>query len=335
MWGVTLKWWIQVNPACTSSYQSNSLEIPHYRKTFILVFNEALWMREKLYHTLVNPNQMHYHCINVQDNPSMHKPMGITCIQEDVNIPLYMSGTMFCADNSSPTQQQLDNCPWIIQTYQHDWDPHSVRFKKVSHTKEEEYLFAGFVAIRVDALHRKVYETNIEPGLCVTVQNPSFIDTRLVSQVIIADAKFSDATRINNTDEDVFEGQHQDIPCHRTLTSKERHLYVNPYDLNERYQIWLDASTKELKVTAQRMIWSAIMTIFRRYWADRMFGNHVSKGQSVQTQWQVGISPLMETAMHKYSLTNNYLLPKTPIKTIVSQDKDWGISSDIFGLWTA
>ena len=29
---------------------------PHSGETFILIFNEALWMREKLDHTVVNPS---------------------------------------------------------------------------------------------------------------------------------------------------------------------------------------------------------------------------------------------------------------------------------------
>ena len=73
-------------------------------KTFILVFNEAVYMEDKLDHYLVNPNQMRHHCIYVQENPCMQKPMDITCPQEDMKIPLYMSGTIVCADTSLPTK---------------------------------------------------------------------------------------------------------------------------------------------------------------------------------------------------------------------------------------
>ena len=37
----------------------------HSGETFILFFNEALWMGEDLEHTLLNPNQIHHHRINV------------------------------------------------------------------------------------------------------------------------------------------------------------------------------------------------------------------------------------------------------------------------------
>ena len=182
---------------------------PHSGETFILVFNESLWMGEKLYHTLVNPNQMPHHRIDVKDNPCMKKPMGITCPEEDVTVPLYISGKIICADTLSPTHQQLADCLRIVLTSPHDWDPNSVRFPKGSHSKDEEYLFAGIVEICVDALQSKVHENEIEPGLHDTVHDPYFIATRLGSQVRMDNSKVPDATRITDLEDDVFEGRCQ------------------------------------------------------------------------------------------------------------------------------
>ena len=137
---------------------------------------------------------MRHHCIDVQYNPCMHNPMGVTCPQEDVTIPLYMSGTIVCADTSSSTQKQLEYFPKIILTYQHYQDPHSVCFPKGSRSREDEYLFAGISEICIDALGSKVHETEIESGLNNTVYYLSSIVTRLVSQVIITDSKVSDVT---------------------------------------------------------------------------------------------------------------------------------------------
>ena len=178
------------------------MDVYTLRRKIILFFNEALWMREKLNHTLVNPNQMSNHHIDVQDNPCTNKSTFIKCPQEDVTILLYMSGTMFCADTSSLTQQQLEDFPRIILTSQHDWDPHSSHFPKGSHSKEEGYLFAGIAEILVDTLRSKVHETDIDPGLHDTVHDPYFIAMRIVSQVRIADAKIHDATRTHDLNED-------------------------------------------------------------------------------------------------------------------------------------
>jgi hypothetical protein len=37
--------------------------------TYILVFNEALWMGDTMDHSLLNPNQMRHYGIQVNDNP--------------------------------------------------------------------------------------------------------------------------------------------------------------------------------------------------------------------------------------------------------------------------
>ena len=209
---------------------------PHSGEIFILVLNESFWKGEKLYHTIFNLKQMRNHRIDVQDNPLMQNPMGITRPEEDVTVPLYMSGTIVCSDTSSPTQKQFYYCPQIVLTYPHDWDPCYIRFPKGSHSKEEEDLFAVIAEIYIDVLRSKVHDTEIEPGLRYIVHDSSFITTRLVSQVRIADAKFPNATRITDLEEDVFESQSQDIPSHRTFTSKERHSGVKSSDLSKRWQ---------------------------------------------------------------------------------------------------
>ena len=168
----------------------------------------------------MNPNQMKYHHIDVQDSPCIQKPMGITCPEEDMTIPLHKSGIIVCADTSSPKKRQLEDFLWIVLTSPHEWDPHSVLFPKGSHSEEEEYLFTCIAEIRVDALRRKVHDTEMETGIRNTVHEPSFITMRLVSQVRIDDAKVSDATRITDIDKGVFEVQRQGIPSHRTFTSK-------------------------------------------------------------------------------------------------------------------
>ena len=130
---------------------------------------------------------------------------------------------LFFADTSSPTQQQLEDSPQIVLTFPHNWDPHSVRFPKVSHSEDEKDLFSGIVAIPLDALMNKVHDTEIEPGLHNTVHNPYFIVMRLVSQVRIVDAKDPDTTRITDLDENVFKGRLQSLTSHRTFMSKEIH----------------------------------------------------------------------------------------------------------------
>ena len=89
--------------------------------------------------------------------------------------------------------------------------------------------------------------------------------------MIIANAKVSHATKINDIDEDVFEGRSQDVPSHRTFTYKDRHPYVNPSDARERCQILLGAATKMLNATIIMMLLLAIIVISIQYRYNRMF----------------------------------------------------------------
>ena len=41
---------------------------PEIGATYVLVFNEGLWMGEKMYHSLINPNQLRLYSVTVQDN---------------------------------------------------------------------------------------------------------------------------------------------------------------------------------------------------------------------------------------------------------------------------
>ena len=94
----------------------------------------------------------------------------------------------------------------------------------------------------------------------------------------ITNAKVPDATRITNLQEDVFEGQHQYLPSHRTFTFKERHSDVNPYDLSERWNIGLGAATKMFKETTQRILKSAIMHISYDTGPTAFLSSHASRG---------------------------------------------------------
>ena len=177
-------------------------------------------------------------------------------------------------------------------TYKHEWYPHSVCFTKDPHNEDEEDLFTGTVVICVDGFWGKVHETYIDPWICNAMHEPSFIATQIVSQVRIADAKFTYATIINDLYEEVFEGRRQDVPYHRTFTSKERHSDVNQSYLSEICQIGLGAATNKLKATTKRMLQLAIMTISRQYRYDRMLKRPRTEGKIFTETMESQYKPL-------------------------------------------
>jgi len=48
---------------------------PHTGETYILVFNEALWMGDSMNCTLINPNRLRHFGTKVQDNPVSDLPL--------------------------------------------------------------------------------------------------------------------------------------------------------------------------------------------------------------------------------------------------------------------
>ena len=87
--------------------------------TILLVFHEALWMGDKLDHTMVNPNQLRAYGVDVQDNSFMSTPLTIS--DQDYVISLYSQGTIICGDTRSPMEQELGTLPRMVMTSPHDW----------------------------------------------------------------------------------------------------------------------------------------------------------------------------------------------------------------------
>ena len=75
---------VQAATALTSQYTG---------KTYILIFNEALWMGDQMDHTLVNPNQLRHFGIKVQDNPVSNEPLHSMTEDKQFNMELKMKGT--------------------------------------------------------------------------------------------------------------------------------------------------------------------------------------------------------------------------------------------------
>ena len=104
---------------------------PQDGTSIILVFNEVLWMGDRLDHTLVSPNQMRAYGIDVQDNPFSDQPLSI--MTGDHTIPFHTQGTTIFCNTRSSTMHQLQNLPQIELTSHQSWEPHKVLFSTVEH----------------------------------------------------------------------------------------------------------------------------------------------------------------------------------------------------------
>ena len=62
-------------------------------ETYILVFNEELWIQGEMDHRLINPNHMCHNGATVQDNPFSPSPLFIETAGADFVLPLEISVT--------------------------------------------------------------------------------------------------------------------------------------------------------------------------------------------------------------------------------------------------
>jgi hypothetical protein len=106
---------------------------PNDNETYILVTVQSLYFGDKLENTLLCPNQMRSHGIEVDDVPrhlsidgkSSHS---IYIPAEDVRLPLLLHGCISYLPTRYPTDYELENCKWLILTSDAVWDPYSDDF---------------------------------------------------------------------------------------------------------------------------------------------------------------------------------------------------------------
>lgn len=106
-------------------------DIPETGETVILIINQALYFGKHLSHVLLNPNQMRYNNVIVDDIPKHLSSMSthsITVTEENVTIPLQLNGIISYFDARTPTTEEIENCPHIILTSDEEWNPYSSHF---------------------------------------------------------------------------------------------------------------------------------------------------------------------------------------------------------------
>ena len=217
---------------------------PHDGEEFILVFNEALWMGDTLQHTLVNPNQLRAYGTTVQDNPFAPAPLQFEP-PTGPTIPLASMGTIIYCNTRAPNDRELSTLPHIHLSSSATWDPHNVVFP--THRVEEEEH-------QTQILSTSSISTSAN-DLTSTIHDPANFHTRLISSIQVHAPSKSP----------------EELPSVPTFQSKGRHSSVSPQDLSERWFIGLKKAKDTIKNTTQRILRSALLTLARRYRADRMY----------------------------------------------------------------
>ena len=244
---------------------------PSTGQTYILVFNEALWMGDSMETTLVNPNQLRHYGTQVQDNPVSELPLSIITEDNEFSMDLAMAGTIVCADTFTPSEHELQSCPHIQLTSSTPWDPYKVSFHQSSLTLDDVMAHKRQVSSTQSSFHidKDLGGIDYSEEYSDQLFSLTSMRRRICSMSIIPES----LTRDNNIDPG-----NTDAALPPTFQSSDRHSDVTPQSLSERWGISLQTARKTLIKTTQRFLRSAVLPLGRRYRTDRMFTRKTLSG---------------------------------------------------------
>ena len=240
-------------------------------QTYILVFNEAIWMGEHMDQTLINPNQLRHYGVKVQDDPTSSLPLSIITEDNEFCMELIMDGTIVTAPTYSPSEDDLKNNPHIELSSPHHWNPKTVKFPKCTRTLED--VFGGGTR-QLSAIHQ---DATTQEGLFGCVFNLNNIQRRISSLNQVKPINSTSTGQSLQRDASIDPGT-SDVPLLPTFQSSGRHSDVTPQQLSERWGISINIASKTLQKTTQRFLRCAILPLSRRYRADRMFTRKTLSG---------------------------------------------------------
>ena len=225
--------------------------------THILVFNEAIWMGDLLDHSLINPNQLRHHGIDVQDNPFSAIAMHISADDDEFIHPMQADGTTIFFDSRTPTNHELATCPHVVLSSPNEWNPRDVQFPDpVHHLAEGQSICKIFRS-----------QTQTESVFDMSTLN---LDSRAIT-CVISDRLIAE---IQVQDDDLP----LDVPLPKTFATSKRHTGITAQELSERWLIGLAQAHETIKVTTQNCVRSAVLPLSRRYRADRVFQKPLLRG---------------------------------------------------------
>lgn len=93
--------------------------------TYLLEFNQCLWMGDQLDHSLINPNQVRSHGLSLCDDPyDPHRPLGVVLPDSGELLPFQIAGNIVLMKTRTPTSDELENCTnYIVMTSDAPWNP--------------------------------------------------------------------------------------------------------------------------------------------------------------------------------------------------------------------
>ena len=216
---------------------------PETGETLILIINQGLYFGEGLPVSLLNPNQMRYNGVEVDDIPKhlardpSKATHSIYFPEHDIRIPLTMRGVISCLPVRKPTVQEVESCRWINLTSDADWDPHSNDFaENEKKAQESEHFTPDDV--------RNIYWTETET-------TPNETPDAVVAACL-------------QSEQELLPRVISSVRIHYTQTSQKRSR-VSQEDLARIWKVGLKAAGDTLKATTQMVIRHSLHPLHKRF----------------------------------------------------------------------
>ena len=219
-------------------------------------------MGNHIYHRLINPNQLRYYDIKVQENPMLETALSIITEENELCMELVMAGTVVYAETFTPSGQELHQCPHIIISLTHAWNPQNVVFLRARITSEEE-----MGTLRHVSSMDSTGEDN---------ENEDIIED-MVFSIDQINRKLYSLKRLELVKPSIYPGK-SDVPITHAFKISDRHLDVTAQDLSERRGISIPNAAKKIKKTTQKFRHIAVLPLSRRYRTNRVFTRETLQG---------------------------------------------------------
>ena len=267
-------------------------------KTWILIFNEALFFSSRMDHSLINPNQIRHYNIMVCDDPyDPYRDLGIE--HEKLFIPFEKTGACIYFDTRVPSDEELETCEYIELTNDEvPWDPetvelgiqvpdHNQRFVRQVRTERSS---AAYIP-ESDRVLGSISEAFVQKATT----------ERMVSQV-----------RVNSA-----QGASE-------VVSRTKHSTFDQERVQQVFNVGPDRAKHLMRVTTQFGTRTTIHPIKRRYRVDHLDLHRKRLRGQWQMDWMCATHKSLNQSKGAYLITNGHFTELYPKE---KEDQDNAVSA--------
>lgn len=264
---------------------ATAYDCPMTGQVYILIFNEALYFGDRMTHSLLCPNQLRAHGIQVDDTPIQYNETSTHSLyvpEHDLRIPLSLEGVISGFDTRQPTTAELDDISTHVELSSSiEWNPHSTEFSTAEntavtaqpHSLEQRSIDAVLSASRsVDALCTRYQRTCSAYTSCELNIDAMFNENSLYNRLIGAaritplatQAPFQESSIAQITNEASL--PEDPITCSASAIRRgESNCAITPANVATKWRIGLDAAKRTMRVTTQLGVRSLAHPAQRRF----------------------------------------------------------------------